>query len=250
MRVIPVLDLKSGVAVHAVGGDRAHYAPVVSRWHEGADPVALARRFQEELALTELYVADLDAIVGSGDNAEAIQRMIELGINTWVDVGARDAADVASWLDAGASVVAGLETVRGPEALGRIVSTEPDRILFSLDLRDGQPIVDTLPTWGTEDPATIARRAVEAGVRTLIHLDVARVGTGRGVGPGLEWLPGLGVAWGVAGGIRGSEDLELLAGLGASLALVGSALHDGRVGRAELDRLRSAFTPFNGRRTS
>ena len=47
MRIVPVLDLKGGVAVHAVRGERQSYAPVRSVLSPSADPVALARAFQE-----------------------------------------------------------------------------------------------------------------------------------------------------------------------------------------------------------
>ena len=40
----------------------------------------------------------------------------------------------------------------------------------------------------------------------------------------------------VGGGIRGIDDLQRLKGLGASSVLVGSAIHDGRIG-AELDEI-------------
>ena len=39
MRVIPVIDLKGGVAVHAVRGERERYRPLRSRIADGSDPV-------------------------------------------------------------------------------------------------------------------------------------------------------------------------------------------------------------------
>jgi len=47
MRVIPVIDLKRGVAVHAVRGDRERYRPLRSRIAEGSDPVDLTRAVRE-----------------------------------------------------------------------------------------------------------------------------------------------------------------------------------------------------------
>ena len=65
-RLIPVLDLKAGRPVHAIGGNRAHYEPLRSILHPaGADPVELARACRDRLGLRELYVADLDAILGA-----------------------------------------------------------------------------------------------------------------------------------------------------------------------------------------
>ena len=41
--VIPVLDLKGGVAVHAVAGHRADYAPIMSPFGPADDPAATRR---------------------------------------------------------------------------------------------------------------------------------------------------------------------------------------------------------------
>jgi len=68
MRVVPVIDLKAGTAVHAVRGERESYRPVrsVIAGADG-DALALAHAFRAQLGLDELYVADLDAIGGAGD---------------------------------------------------------------------------------------------------------------------------------------------------------------------------------------
>src|SRR4051812_6344144 len=59
VRVVPVIDLKDGTAVHAVRGERERYRPV-------GDPLSLARRFRDGLGLDELYVAGLAAVAGAG----------------------------------------------------------------------------------------------------------------------------------------------------------------------------------------
>src|SRR5918994_25530 len=67
VRVVPVIDLKDGTAVHAVRGERERYRPVRSALTgDDGDASALARAFRSELGLDELYVADLDAIGGGG----------------------------------------------------------------------------------------------------------------------------------------------------------------------------------------
>ena len=42
MRVVPVLDIKNGRAVHAVQGKRAHYGPLRSVLHGSDDPIGIA----------------------------------------------------------------------------------------------------------------------------------------------------------------------------------------------------------------
>jgi phosphoribosylformimino-5-aminoimidazole carboxamide ribotide isomerase len=231
MRVIPVLDVRRGQAVRAVAGARDHYGPLRSVLHEGTDPIALARAARDAWSLPDLYLADLDAILGESPPAWGIFRAIaDLGLDLWADAGVRETSEARPLIEAGVGrIVVGLETIRGPEALAEVVAEiGPDSVVFSLDLHQGRTMVDTRPAWGTDRPEEIAAMAIEAGVRCLIHLDLAHVGTGRGVAaigallaPNVEWI--------VGGGIAGVEEIRLLARAGFAGVLVGSALHDGRI---------------------
>src|SRR3990172_10332644 len=60
MDVIPVIDIRRGVAVHAYRGERALYQPIRSVLLQGADPLALAGAYRRILGSTSAYVADLD----------------------------------------------------------------------------------------------------------------------------------------------------------------------------------------------
>ncbi len=244
--MIPVLDVLGGRAVRAVAGDRAHYGPLRSVLHPGTDPITLARAGLIAWGLRDLYLADLDAIAGAPPDLGLYRAIGDLGLTLWVDAGVRDAAGVPGLLDSGvARLVVGLETVRGPGELAEVVGwAGADRVVFSLDLRDGRPIVDTRAAWGTDRPPEIAARVVELGIRRIIHLDLARVGTGSspdtsGMGKSFDWLADLalandGLEWLVGGGIVGLDDLAKLARIGAWGALIGSALHDGRIGAEDL----------------
>src|SRR4051812_30690147 len=67
MRVIGVLDLRRGGAVHARAGQRDEYLPVravARRSIPAGDPIALASAYCERLRLADLYIADLDALTG------------------------------------------------------------------------------------------------------------------------------------------------------------------------------------------
>ncbi len=242
-RIIPVLDVLRGQAVHAIEGRREDYRPLRSSLRRGSDPLALAQAIREAFGPAELYLADLDAIAGSAPDVGLYRAIAGLGLATWIDAGVADERRLGPILEAGAGrVIAGLETVAGRGAVRRVVEAAgQDRAAFSLDLRDGRPILAPGAAWGSDDPREIVVRAIEAGIRSVILLDLARVGTGRGVGtvallrelkvrhPGVEWL--------VGGGIASPGQVEELGWAGASAVLVGSAIHDGRIAPADAVRL-------------
>src|SRR3954462_11199885 len=152
MRVVGVIDLKGGAAVHAVRGERERYRPVRSAiGGDDGDALALARGFRDVLGLEEIYVADLDAIVGeSGRAAEsegaarsdhsALLRALSSEARVMVDAGVGEPARAQALLDLGAHrVIVGTETLSGPDALDRLVAELPDdTLVLSVDLRDGR----------------------------------------------------------------------------------------------------------------
>ncbi len=243
MEVIPVLDLRGGRAVHARGGHREQYEVVQGVLGTGEDPIALATTLREQLGFASLYLADLDAIAGRPDHRAIVARLARDGLSLWVEAGIRNAQAAADLAAVGAArVVVGLETLPSLAALPGIVARlGPDAVVFSLDLVDGKPLTRD-PALAATDPLLIAGLAAAAGVRTIIVLDLVRVGTGVGpsplLGPVRSALPHVSVVAG--GGVRGPEDLRALATRGCSAALVATAIHDGWIGREELRQLQPA----------
>jgi phosphoribosylformimino-5-aminoimidazole carboxamide ribotide isomerase len=232
--VIPVLDLEGGLVVRGVAGRRADYRPVISRLTPSAAPLAVAEAIRQHFSLSLLYLADLDAIAGLPASLSTYRDLQSRGFRLWVDAGVRDGRQALLLAETGlAGAVVGLETVSGPTALADMVDRlGADRVLFSLDLKDGRPLGDLGP-WQETEAAGIASRAAAAGVRRMIVLDLARVGMGDGTGtedlcrqlarahPHVELIAG--------GGIRTVADLRRLEDCGVRAALVASALHDGRL---------------------
>jgi phosphoribosylformimino-5-aminoimidazole carboxamide ribotide isomerase len=242
MRIVPVLDVMGGVVVRGVGGRRHEYRPVVSRLTPSCTPIDVARAFRQQLGCVKLYLADLDAIGGGEPGWDLYDTLHRAGFSLWVDAGVRDAAGAWGVVAAGVEgVVIGLETIRGPTELARACAALDGRVIFSLDLKGGQPLGDVW-RWQSADARGIAAQAVALGVRRLLVLDLLRVGEGGGIGT--EELcaalavdhPGVEVAAG--GGVRDLADLLRLRDCGVAAALVASALHDGTLRREELDSLR------------
>ena len=276
MQLIGVLDLVAGCAVHAVAGRREHYRPVEGAAGspiEPGDALALARAYID-LGIAELYVADLDAILTrvrhgaapglddapSDDRADAVGRrshdavvaaVAALGAPLWLDTGVPSADHARRAIDLGAAhVIVGLETLPSYDALREICdAVGGHRVAFSLDLRDGEPVVTRGGIPAGEPAHLVAARAANAGPGAVIVIDLARVGTGTGLDLGLigrvrKTTPGLALVAG--GGVRGLEDLVRLANAGCDGALVATALHNGRLGPTEVaaaQRLVTAHPP-------
>jgi phosphoribosylformimino-5-aminoimidazole carboxamide ribotide isomerase len=244
-QVIPVLDLKQGRAVHAVAGRRAYYQPIQSILHATSEPVGLALALRWTFGLKSLYLADLDAIGAVCLNVPIYRQIIASGFHLIVDAGLRDEACVAPLSELGSSactIVAGLETVRGPRELDQIIKhAGAERVIFSLDLFDGRPRIAVPGAWRSKLPRDLACEAIDHGVTHILLLDLSRVGTGRGVGtvPLLTRIrrarPAVQIS--VGGGISRMDEVRALRHHGAASVLVGSALHDGRIGPAALAEL-------------
>lgn len=242
MRIIPVMDLQGGVAVHAVRGERSRYRPVAGVLASDGDPAALAQAFCEGLGLSEVYIADLDAIQRCGDHSTLITDLVRrTGLHIMADAGSANAAQARQILALGVQkVIIGSETLASLDELHAIRSLLPaDQVVFSLDMR-GNQVLASSPELAALSPWDLLDRADECGWQEVILLDLARVGASSG--PDLTLIaaaharrPRLSLLAG--GGVRDVSDLLALRSAGAAGALVGTALHIGAIGRQELAAL-------------
>ena len=251
MEIIPVLDLAGGVAVHARAGERAGYQPVRSVLLPECvgDPVALLRAFRERLGAERCYVADLDAIGGGAVQRAVLGRLAALGGSVpaplLVDAGTHSSDGALELLALGASeVVVGLETLHAFADLAAVLdAVGSHRVVFSLDLCMGNSILHSdLVRCGAvaTDALSLGTQAIETGATRLLVLDLARVGTGRGVDLALleemrRRFPGVRLLAG--GGVRSGADLDRMRNAGCDGALVASALHDGSITATDVSGL-------------
>ena len=237
MTVLPVLDLLKGVVVRGVAGRRTEYRPLLSKLLETSTPLDVAFALRTEFGFQRLYVADLDGILHRRPNWIAYQQLIDGGFKLLIDAGITSVEGARRLNGLGCDVVIGLESSPSPEQVSRMVAAS-EAVTFSLDLKNGQPMLAEGASGWSHNPLEIVRQAIDGGISRLIVLDLADVGVGSGTRTGslcqslLAEFPGLHLTCG--GGVRGVEDLRAWQALGAKQILVASALHDGKLSTGDL----------------
>jgi phosphoribosylformimino-5-aminoimidazole carboxamide ribotide isomerase len=237
-RIVPVIDLLGDFVVRGIAGRRHEYRPLHSPLCADAQPATLARAFSDR-GFSDVYLADLDAITGAAPAWDIYRQVAESGLQIWVDAGLSTVhqadllAKFATLQGPLAGVIAGLESLPGPEMLAEMLAVVgPERFVFSLDLKGGRPLTNAA-AWNGFDARAIAQVALDRGIRRMIVLDLARVGMNDGVGTEdfCRRLRGLSSDLEITagGGVRNQADLQSLAAAGCDAALVASALHDGRI---------------------
>jgi len=231
--LIGVVDLRHGVPVHAVAGERHRYAPR----HEGGQPLRAAELIEHyrRRGVRRFYVADLDGII-DGHPCWDLHRQLAEGLSQnehlLIDAGWRGTETesevrpiretIAKHSDQIAFVAAAESAVtrESPSTLAKAIGA--NRVWLGFDYRLGRWVGGngSEPSW--------TRAAEKEGYAGIVVLDLATVGTAGG--PTTEpiirrlktALPNVAVLSG--GGIRDNADVEELVAAGANGCLVATAL--------------------------
>lgn len=232
LKLVPAIDVRQGVVVRGVGGRRAEYQPIQSLLTSNPSPEAVIDALTNRFGFDEFYLADLDGLTGRGANEELLRSLAFPGWQLIVDAGCQTADQTEAIAEFGANrVVAASESLRSASELNVMLDRlGPERIVWSMDLKSGRPIVQEAD-WLRLDAVEIVERVAELGVRQFIVLDLADVGEGRGTST-LPLLRRLRLrfpdCWfAVGGGVRSNDDVKSAEKAGADALLIASALHDG-----------------------
>ncbi len=251
-RILGVIDLRDGQAVHAVAGLRDAYRPVAVPGIAVGDALQLAAAYQR-LGVGGLYIADLDALTsGSRRSQKTLKQLIaNSNLPLWIDIGL---SDCQSQGDGGDVLAELLRAVADPDppAITWILATESMRawppaglrenqaaiagaqIAVSLDLRGGK-VLSQIAAWQHLAAVEVAEQILATGVHQLIVLDLASVGTDCGAGTQqlcqqlAEAHPHVGLIAG--GGARGERDVQAWLSAGCAFVLSGTWLHRRVAGR-------------------
>ena len=231
MEIIPVIDLLHGKVVRAQRGERDRYLPIISQLCDSCEPLEITHALIELYPFKTLYIADLNAIQGMGDNAAVVMQLQHHfpHIDFWLDTGIT-AANAWPYRDTAAiRCVIGSEVLKNIAQYTHLISSlAPARPVLSLDFN----------RYGLLGPEALLQP--EYWPQELICMTLAKVGSYEG--PDFEKIAGLAATNShrgiyAAGGIRDIDDLKRLHALGAAGALIASTLHDGKIDAAMITEL-------------
>ncbi|EMB14954.1 HisA/HisF-related TIM barrel protein [Rhodopirellula europaea] len=234
-RLIGVIDLMDGIAVHGIAGKRSQYQPI----GELSDNECSLLHWYRSIGIRRFYVADLNGLMGTDRQRDALltlAREVRRDEILWIDCGwAGSVSQVdQDWLKQmnrsianGASLrwIIATETADSIDVMNRMLEfVDASNLTLSLDFRAGLFL-------GPKTAADWAVAARERNIREGILLDVASVGSESGPGNGdvfSDIVSRFGdMSWITGGGIRDAKDVRGLVSGGYSAFLIATALLPG-----------------------
>lgn len=225
MQIIPVIDLKDGSVVYAQRGDRDRYQPIHlhSILSDRSDLETVMDGFLKLQPFKRFYIADLNAITGSGHHRPLIDSLLV----TYPDI--EFLIDNGSQLSHLSAARPNQKWIVGTESQQSPAYRTERAYILSLDYKDQKPAGHC--SWFEQS---------HFWPESVIVMTLSRVGSNSG--PDLEKLTELRCLhpekqFIAAGGIRHVSDLEDLKHRGINAALVATALHNGTIGSEQLENL-------------
>lgn len=219
--IVPVIDIKDEKVVCGKLGRTHEWEELRSVVCSSADPLVVAQTY-EELGFEEVYIADLDGILESKPNLEAINQIVaETKLSVFLDVGI--------WSQDMIFLMEQVKPVVATETFCSLNLLEfPREVVLCMDVRGGELVSSACGN--LFDLIDIIKDSTK--INEVILLDLDRFDLAEG--PNLQLckdvvlrLPGKKVIYG--GGVRDLLDVYALEQLGADRVLVGAALHSGSI---------------------
>ena len=225
MIIYPAIDLKDSKCVRLYKGDMKE-AVIYNE-----DPVAQARSF-EEAGFSWLHIVDLNgAIQGRSVNTDAVSKIVKsTGLKTQLGGGIRELASIDKWLSAGVDrVILGTAAVRNPDLVVEACKLFPHKIAVGIDARKGKVAVAGWTVDSEMEVTELVKRLEGVGVCAIIHTDIDRDGTGKGLN--IEATKALAEATSIpviaSGGVASIEDLQKVKDAKLAGVIAGRALYEG-----------------------
>ena len=237
MLIYPAIDIKNGKCVRLTQGVKEAETVYFDQ------PWEVARLFQEQGA-KRLHVIDLDgAFEGESRNLRAIEKIIpSVTIPVQTGGGIRSLQRLEQLFGAGVwRCILGTKALEDSAMLQEALDRYGDKIVVSVDAKDGLVAVEGWTKVGTREAMDFARELESMGLKTLVYTDIARDGMMQG--PNLPAIQKLREAVSLemiaSGGVSCLQDLINLKAAGVEGAIVGKALYEGAFTLPEIEEAMS-----------
>lgn len=231
-RIIPVIDIMNGTAVHANKGLRNEYQPLHMKFSQSSKPQELLAVFSEDFKFTESYIADLDSIIREKPNIDLLGKIIqETSLEIMLDAGIRNLYDIMQFKNLGLSkLILATETIESFNVVEDAISElGSEKIIVSIDMMK-QNLISDSDEIANMDIDSIINNVKEKGISEIILLDLAKIGSLSGGGDtNYESIrsqhPDMDIILG--GGVKDISDIITLEKQGFNGALIATSLHKG-----------------------
>jgi len=234
MLIIPVIDLSQGIVVHAICGKRKSYQPITSTISNNCKPESILSAFFKLYPFKIIYIADLDAIQGNGNQSKLINKFASKykECEFWVDAGIHQILTRKSNnTSKNIKFILGTENNIALHDYEKTIKNNPD-ILLSLDFNENGLINNSYLL----DSSSIWPKKV---IVMMLH----KVGSNNGIdAKHLKNIISINKNSEIylAGGIKNSNDIISLNSKNIKGCLIATALHQQKITKKELNLL------FNG----
>lgn len=227
MDILPAIDIIEGKCVRLRRGD---YSKVT---YYQDDPLTVAKNFEKDGAKW-IHVVDLEgAKEGYPVNSQTILAIVKhVGISVQVGGGIRTIDDAENYLNNGVGrIVLGTNVINKPSIFGEIISKFGKmRVAVSMDVKGGYVAVNGWKEVSTISIEEFLNKLKEYTITSVRVTDIQRDGSLSGPNVGLiQQVINEGFEVVAAGGIASLDDLVQLKSIGASGAIIGKALYEGKI---------------------
>jgi phosphoribosylformimino-5-aminoimidazole carboxamide ribotide isomerase len=233
MKVIPAIDLMGGEVVRLVKGD-----PTQKTIYSN-DPISIAKKWEADGA-DMLHVVDLDATLSLGNNRDIIKKIISaVSIPVQVAGGLRTESLILEMAQIANRVVIGTLAFKEPKLLQTILSTLGNKIVISVDHKDGYIVTNGWTNLLDVPLIDCMREFLAVGFSEFLLTNITRDGTLQG--PDLEYLESACELVGAnvisSGGISSISDITPVKEKNSWGVILGKALYDGKISISEAKSL-------------
>jgi phosphoribosylformimino-5-aminoimidazole carboxamide ribotide isomerase len=233
--IIPAIDIKDGKAVRLYKGE----FDKVKVYSDNPEDVA---KYFQDFGVKQLHIVDLDgALEGKPKNYKVVEKIVKsISIPVEFGGGIRSFESAKTMFDVGVDkVVIGSLAYENQEEFLNIVNTYKNKIIVSIDAKDGKVAIKGWIEKTDYSPLEFAKKYDDLEIFGFLYTDINRDGVMEG--PNIEGTKYLAenlkhcvIASGGVSSIQDVKKLYQIKNYGVYGVVVGKAIYEGKINLREL----------------